>query len=141
MWVVFALSAAFTAAVVVIISKAGMKDMDSSLAFAMQAVLILIVSWSVVFFQGKQAEILKLEPRTWVFLGIAGVLTTVSSLLSFRALKIGDASAVSPVERLSLIFAIILAAVFLKERVTWQVIAGAALMVAGAIIIALTKKA
>ncbi|MEO5892487.1 MAG: EamA family transporter [Ferruginibacter sp.] len=141
MWIIFALSAALTAAVVVVISKAGMKNIDSSLVFALQAILILVVSWSVVFFQGKHAEITKIDTRTWVFLAIAGVLTTVSSLLSFRALKLGDASAVSPIERLSLVFAITFAALFLKERLTWQVVAGAALMVAGAIIIAIAKKA
>lgn len=88
MWVVFALSAALTAAIVVIISKAGMKNMDSSLAFAIQAVLILLVSWSVVFYQGKHAEMGTIDTRTWVLLGVAGLLTTLSSLLSFRALKI-----------------------------------------------------
>lgn len=140
MWIAFALSGALAAAIVVVLSKAGIKNIDSSLAFAIQAVLILIVSWCVVLFQGKQAEITKIDTHTWWFLGAAGVVTTASSLLTFRALKLGDASAVSPVERLSLVFAILLAAVFLKERVSWQVIAGAALMVAGAIIIALAKK-
>lgn len=141
MWIIFALSAALTAAIVVVVSKAGMKNLDSSLAFAIQGVLILLVSWSVVFFQGTHMELTKIDTRTWVFLGIAGVLTTVSSLLSFRALKLGDAAVVSPVERLSLVFAIIFAAMFLKEKVTWQVIGGAALMAAGAIIIALAKRA
>lgn len=141
MWIVFALLAALAAATAVVLSKAGIKKMDSTLAFAVQAILILIVSWSVVLYQGKHAEIIKIDARTWIFLGIAGVVTTLSSLLSFKALKTGDAAAVSPIERLSLVFAIIFAAIFLKERVTWQVIAGAALMAAGAIIIALAKKA
>ena len=140
MWVVFALSAALTAAIVVIVSKAGMKNMDPSLAFALQAVLILVVSWTVVFYQGKHAEIATIDTRTWILLGVAGVLTTISSLLSFQALKIGDAAAVSPVERLSLVFARVLAAVFLKEKISWQVVAGAALMAIGAIIIAVAKK-
>jgi transporter family protein len=141
MWIVFALSAALAAAVVVVLSKAGVKKMDSSLAFAIQAILIVIVSWTVVFYQGKHNEMSSIDTRTWIFLAIAGVVTTVSSLLSFRALKLGDAAAVSPIERLSLVFAIIFAALFLKERVTWQVVAGAALMVAGAILIAVAKKA
>ena len=140
MWIILALLAALTAAIVVVLSKAGIKNLDSSLGFAIQSVLILAVSWSVVLFQGKQSEISTIDKRTWIFLSIAGVVTTLSSLLTFRALKLGDASAVSPVERLSLVFAIIFSALFLKERVTWQIIAGAALMVAGAVIIALQKQ-
>lgn len=141
MWIVFALLAALSAAGVVVLSKAGMKKLDSSLVFAIEAVLILIISWSFVFIRGKQEELSKIETRTWMFLLAAGVLTTVSSLLSFRALKLGDAGAVSPVERLSLVFAIVFATVFLKEKLTWQVIAGATLMAVGAIIIAISKRA
>jgi transporter family protein len=141
MWIVFALLAALSAAIVVVLSKAGIKNIDSSLAFAIQSILIVLVSWSVVFVQGKHSELVKIEPRAWIFLGIAGIITAASSLLAFRALKLGDAAAVSPVERLSLVFAIIFAAIFLKERVTWQVVVGAALMAAGAIVIAVAKKA
>jgi len=141
MWILFAVLAAISAAVVVVLSKAGMKDMDSSLVFAVQAVLIVIVSWSVVFFQGKQHELSKVEPRTWAYLVIAGVVTTLSSLLSFRALKLGDAAMVSPIERLSLVFAILFAALFLKEKITWPVLVGAGLMVIGALVIAFAKKA
>lgn len=140
MWIVFALAAAVTAAIVIVLSKAGIKNLDSGLGFAIQSVIILIVSWSVILFQGKHNEITKIDARSWLFLGLAGVITTFSSLLTFRALKLGDASAVSPVERLSLVFAILFAAFFLKERITWQVVAGAVLMAAGAIIIALAKK-
>lgn len=140
MWILFALSAALTAAVVTTLSKAGIKNVDSSLAFAIQSVLILIVAWSVVFAQGGTAQLKTIEGRAWIYLVIAGVITTVSSLLSFRALKLGDAAQVNPIERLSLIFAITFAALFLKEKITWQVVVGAGLMVAGAIVIALAKK-
>ncbi len=140
MWILFALLAALTAATVTTLSKAGLKNVDSSLAFAIQSVLILIVAWSVVLAQGAAAQLKEIEGRAWIFLLSAGVLTAVSSLLSFRALKLGDASQTNPVERLSLVFAILFAALFLKEKITWQIVVGAALMVAGAIIIALAKK-
>jgi transporter family protein len=78
--------------------------------------------------------------KTWIFLVAAGIVTAVSSLLTFRALKDGDASQVNPLERVSLVFAVILAAIFLKEKLTWQVIVGAVLMTAGALFIALAKK-
>ncbi|WP_332369330.1 EamA family transporter [Spirosoma telluris] len=124
MWIVFALSAALTAATVVTLSKIGVKHVDSSLAFAIQSVLILVVSWSVVISQGNLPDVTRIERRVWIYLVVAGVLTCVSSLLSFRALKLGNASQVSPLTNFSLVFSVILAAVFLKEKLSWQVIAG-----------------
>ncbi|QHT67358.1 EamA family transporter [Rhodocytophaga rosea] len=141
MWIVFALLAALSAAIVVILSKVGIKNLDSSLGFAIQSLPILLVSWSVVIFQGNLADVTRLEKRTWIYLIIAGILTCVSSLLTFRALKLGNASQVSPLERISLVFVIILSIIFLKERVNWQIILGAVLMAAGAILITLAGSA
>lgn len=140
MWIVFALLAAVSAAVVTTLSKAGVKDLDSSLVFAIQAVLIIVVSWAVVLIQGNTAQLKQIDGRTWIYILIAGVVTAVSSLLTFKALKLGDASQVNPLERLSLVFAILFAALFLKEKITWQIIIGAVLMAAGAVVIALAKK-
>lgn len=139
MWIVFSLLAALTAGTVVVLSKAGIKDVDSSLAFAIQSVLILIVSWSVVIFQGNLSEVSRVDRKVWLFLIGAGILTCVSSLLSFRALKLGNASQVSPLTNFSLVFAIILAAVFLKEKLNWQLIAGVVLMAVGAALIAVAR--
>jgi len=136
MWIVFALMAAVTSAVVVVLSKAGIKQVNSSLVFAIQSVLILIVSWGVVTWQGNLPDVAHIEKRVWVYLVLAGIITCVSSLLGFYALSLADASRVSPLERLSLVFAIVLAFFFLNEKVNWQVILGAVLMAAGAIIIA-----
>ena len=140
MWIIFALLAAVSAAVVTVLSKAGIKNVDPNLAFAVQAVLIILISWGVVVFQGNVPEVKNIDTRTWMYLGIAGVFTTVSSLLTFQALKLGDASKVNPVERVSLVFAILFAALFLKEKITWQIIIGAVLIIAGAILIAMAKK-
>lgn len=140
MWIVFALLAALTAAIVTTLSKAGLKDIDSSLAFAIEAILIVIVSWSVVVVQKNTGQLAGISTKVWVLLIIAGITTALSSLFTFRALKLGEASAVNPLERLSLVFAVIFAAVFLKEKLTWQVIVGALLMVGGAVLIALSKK-
>jgi transporter family protein len=137
MWIVFSLLAALSAAIVVTLSKAGVKNMDSSLAFAVQSVLILLVSWSVVAFQGNLGDVARNDRRTWIYLLVAGVITCLSSLFTFRALKLGDASRVSPLERISLVFAIVFAVIFLKERVSWQVILGAVLMAVGALLIAI----
>ena len=139
MWIVFALLGAITAAMVTVLSKAGIKNMDSSLAFAVQAVLIIFVSWGVVLAQGSVPQLKTIDGRTWIYLVAAGILTTLSSLFTFRALKLGEASVVNPLERISLVFAILLAAFFLKEKITWQIMVGAGLMVAGAVVIALSK--
>ena len=139
MWIVFALLAAMVSATVVTLSKAGVRNVSPSLAFAVQAVLIILISWGAVLWEGLLPEITKIDRKSWGFLLTAGVLTAVSSLLTFRALSLGDASRVSPLTNISLVFAITLAAVFLKEKITWQVLLGAALMAAGAILIATTK--
>jgi len=136
MWIVFALLAALSSGIVVVISKAAIKNVDSSLVFAVQAIPILLVSWGVVMYQGNMPGSGTIESKTWVFMLLAGIITCVSSLLSFYALKLGNASQVSPVERLSLVFAIVLAAIFLKEKVNWQIIVGGLLMAIGAIFIA-----
>jgi transporter family protein len=141
MWILFALLAAFSAAVVTVLSKAGIKNLDPSLAFAVQAIMIVIVAWAVIVFQGNAGELKKVDSKTWIYLITAGVITTASSLLTFRALKLGDASRVNPLERLSLVFAIVMAGFFLKEKITLQIIIGAVLMAAGAIVIAMAKKA
>lgn len=141
MWIVFALLAALTSAAVVTLSKAAIKDVPPSLVFAIEAVLILVVAWVTVLVQDLLPDIGRIERRTWLVLVAAGVLTATSSLLVFRALSLGDASRVSPLTNISLVFSITLAAIFLKEKLTWQVMLGAALMAAGAILIATTKPA
>ena len=141
MWIVFSLLAALSAAVVVTLSKAGIKNVDSSLAFAIQSVLIVLVAWSVVAWQGNLPDVTAIDRRSWTFLIAAGVITCISSLLSFRALSLGNASRVSPLDKVSLVFAIVLSVVFLKEKVTWQVMVGAGLMVVGAVVIAVAKPA
>ena len=141
MWVVFALLAALAAGAAVVLSKAGIKNMDSSLAFAVQSVLILLISWSVVLWQKQSAALADLDRRTWLFLIGAGIATTLSSLLSFKALKLGDASLVSSLERLSLVFAVGFAVFFLKEKLNWQVLVGVLLMIGGAVLISYSQSA
>ena len=140
MWIIFSLLAALSAGIAVTLSKAGLKDTDSSLAFAIQSVLILIISWSAVIWQKSFPELIRIERRTWIYLIIAGIATCFSSLCAFRALKLGNASAVSSLERLSLIFAVLFAVLFLKESLNWKVVTGAVLMIGGAILVALSRE-
>lgn len=141
MWIVFALLAALTSAVVVTLSKAGVRNVPPSLAFAVQAVLIVLVAWGTVLWQGLLPDITRIDRKTWVILAAAGILTATSSLLAFRALSIGDASRVSPMTNTALVFSVALAAIFLKEKLTWQVVLGAALMVGGVLLIVFSKPA
>ena len=136
MWVVYALLAALAGAVMATLTKAGLKQVDSNVGLAIQSVVILLIAWGTVAFQGNLGQLRKLDGHSWTYLLVAGVVTGVSSLLLYRALKLGNASRVVPLDRLSLVFAILLGWVFLREKVGWQVIAGGGLMAVGALFIA-----
>ena len=140
MWIVFSLLAALSAACAIVLSKAGLKKVEPSLAFAIQAVLILSISWGLVLFQKKSGDLGKIDQGSWIYLISAGIITCLSSLFQFNALKLGDAALVSSIERLSLVFAIILSVVFLKEQLNWKIIVGVLLMLGGALMITLSKK-
>jgi len=139
MWVLWAVLAAVSAALVIVLTKAGLKNVDSSLAFAIQAVLILLITWSVVVYQGNFGAWKDIEKNAWIFLLAAGVFTSLSTLFSYKALSLGPASYVVTLERTSLVIAIVLSVIFLKEKLTWQIIVGGTAMVAGAVLIALSN--
>ena len=139
MWIVWAVLASLTAALVIILTKAGLKNVDSSLAFAIQAVLILSISWSVVIVQGTGGTIKEIDRKAWIMLILAGLATTLSTLFSYKALSIGPSAMVATIERTSLIFTLVLSVIFLKEKLSWQLIAGALLILTGAILIALSS--
>jgi bacterial/archaeal transporter family protein len=136
MWAVYALAAALAGAVMATLTKAGLERVDSNVGLAVQSVLILLIAWGTVAFQGNLGQLGELDRRSWTYLLLAGVVTGVSSLFLYRALKLGDASRVVPLDRLSLVFAILLGSVFLKEKVGWQVLVGGGLMAVGALVIA-----
>ena len=138
MWITWAILAAISAALVTVLTKAGLKNVDSSLAFALQSVLIFCITWSVVTWQGTFPAIKEIETKAWVLLALAGVATTLSTLFSFKALSMGPASYVTTIERSSLVIAILLSVIFLKDKITWQLIVGALLIISGAVLIAVS---
>ena len=140
MWLIYAVLDALMAAISVTLTKAGVKNLNPVLAFALEAVLILTISWSAVFIKGGQSEISKIDKQTWLFLAGAGVATTLASLFQFGALKNGHAGAVSSIDRSSLVLTILFATLFLKEKLTWQLVVGGILIVSGAVLIALSKQ-
>ncbi len=123
----------------VVLSKAGLKDLNPALAFAIQSVLILVISWTAAFWQKEGVNLTDIDRRTWIFLIAAGVATTFSSLFTFHALKLGDAALVASVERVSLVFAIALAVFFLQEDLNWKVVVGALFIIGGALLIGFSR--
>ncbi len=138
-WLLFAFLSAFFAAITAILAKIGIKNVNSNLATAIRTVVILIFAWGIVFAQGTFKELGTISRFSMLFLVLSGVATGLSWLFYFRALQLGQASHVAPIDKLSLVLTIILAAVILKEKFTLPIGLGALLMSAGAIIIALAK--
>lgn len=138
-WIFYALMSAIFASLTAILAKIGIKNIDSNLATAIRTVVILVVAWGIVFYQGTFKELSHIPRNSLIFLVLSGVATGLSWLFYFKALQIGDASKVAPLEKISLVFTVILAAIILKEKVTLNVIIGATLMGIGAILIGLGK--
>jgi transporter family protein len=134
-WIPWALLSAFFAGLTAILAKVGVEHVNSNLATAIRTVVILVFSWAIVLCTEPVSNLVHVSRRTWLFLVLSGIATGLSWLCYFRALQLGEASRVAPVDKLSVIFAIVLAAVFLRERLTWQHYAGGALILSGALIL------
>ena len=133
-WLAYALVAAAAAAATAILSKLGVEGVPSTLATAVRTVVVGVVAWALVLGLGEQRSVAELSRRTLVFLTLSGVATAVSWLAYFRALQMAPASWVAPIDKLSLPFTIMLAAIFLREPFTWQLGVGVTLMVIGAVV-------
>lgn len=138
-WFIPAVLSAIFAAATAILAKIGIKDINSNLATAIRTVVILLFAWGIVFGQGLQNELHKISGYSLFFLILSGITTGLSWLFYFRALQIGTASQVAPIDKLSLVFTIIFAGLFLKEKVTWVTIIGGSLMALGAYLISVVK--
>jgi transporter family protein len=134
-WFVWALLSAFFAGLTAVLAKVGVQQIDSNLATAIRTVVILIFAWAVAL-ATKNQPLSSISNRTWIFLILSGFATGLSWLCYFRALQLGEASQVAPVDKLSVIVAIALAAIFLHERVTWHHWVGGTLIFTGAVVLA-----
>src|SRR3954471_3358036 len=134
-WFVWALLSAFFAGLTAILAKVGVAHVNSNLATAIRTVVILIFAWSVALFTDRQ-PMSTISTRTWIFLVLSGIATGLSWLCYFRALQLGKASQVAPIDKLSVVFVLIFAAIFLGESLTAKTLTGAALIAAGAIVLA-----
>lgn len=138
-WLIFALLSAFFAALTAILAKIGVKDVNSNLATAIRTVIILLFAWGIVLAQGTAKQLSSISRTSLVFLILSGIATGLSWLFYFRALQLGEASRVSPIDKLSLVLTIVLAAIILKEKITPLILIGAVLMSIGAILIGMGK--
>lgn len=118
MWLVLALLSSFFAALTTILAKVGITGVKSELATAIRTAVVLIMSWGMVFLTGAQSGISGIDKKSWIFLILSGLATGASWLCYYRAVQIGDVSKVVPIDKLSVIFTILLAAAFLGEKIT-----------------------
>ena len=137
MWWIYALLSAFFAALTALFAKIGVKGVDSNVATAIRTVLILVIAWGIVFARGSVGTISSISKNTLLFLCLSGIATGLSWIFYFKALQIGEVSKVAPVDKLSVALAILLSAIFLKEVLSWQILVGAGLIIAGTIVIIL----
>ncbi len=134
MWFVFALLSAVFAALTSILAKIGIDGVNSNLATAIRTVVVVIMSWGMVFLTNAQNGITEISRKSWVFLILSGLATGASWLCYYRALQIGDASKVVPVDKLSVVITLILAFVFLHEQFTVKSFIGCILIGLGTLI-------
>lgn len=134
-WWIYALGAAFFAALTAIFAKIGLQAVDSDLATAIRTIVILIVAWGIVLWRGVGGGINQLTPKTITFLILSGVATGLSWICYFRALQLGPTAQVAAVDKASLVLVVLFAALFLSEPLTWRTAIGISLIVAGTIVL------
>ena len=137
MWAVYALCSAFFAALTSILAKVGIEGVNSNLATAVRTAVVLVVAWLVVFATGTVDGVWNIGRKSWLFLVLSGLATGASWLFYFKALQIGEASKVIPVDKFSVVLGIIMAFIFLHEAVTAKTLIGGALIAIGTFVLIL----
>ena len=137
MWAVYALCSAFFAALTSILAKVGIDGVNSNLATAVRTAVVLVMAWLVVFATGTAEGVWSIGRRSWLFLVLSGLATGASWLFYFKALQIGEASKVIPVDKFSVVLGILMAFIFLHEAVTAKTLIGGALIAIGTFVLIL----
>lgn len=137
MWFIFALLSAIFAALTSILAKIGIDGVNSNLATAIRTVVVVIMAWGMVFLTKTQGGISMINKKSWIFLILSGLATGASWLCYYRALQIGNASKVVPIDKLSVVITLILAFVFLHEEFTVRSLVGCVLIGAGTLLMVL----
>ena len=136
-WVVYALLSALFAALTSILAKIGIENVNSNLGTAIRTVVVLFMAWGIVFVTGKQHEIAAINPKSWLFLVLSGCATGLSWLFYFKALQIGEASKVIPIDKFSVVISMILAFLVLGEAADKKTVAGGLLITMGTLVLIL----
>ena len=131
MWMVFALLSAVFAAVTSILAKIGIEGVNSNLATAIRTVVVVIMAWGMVFLTNTQSGLMDISKKSWLFLILSGLATGASWLCYYRALQMGEASKVVPIDKLSVVITLVLAFVFLHEKFTAKSFIGCILISVG----------
>lgn len=131
MWILFAILSALFAALTSILAKIGIEGVNSNLATAIRTVVVVVMSWGMVFLTNTQSGITQISKKSWIFLILSGLATGASWLCYYRALQTGEASKVVPIDKLSVVITLLLAFVFLHEQFTVKSLIGCILIGAG----------
>ena len=134
MWLVYAALSAVFAALTSILAKVGIENVNSNLATAIRTAVVLIMAWGMVFLTHAQSGLPEISKKSWIFLILSGVATGVSWLCYYRALQLGEASKVVPIDKLSVVLTLVLAFIFLHEEFTAKSFIGCILIGAGTLI-------
>lgn len=137
MWFVYALGSAVFAALTSILAKIGIDGVNSNLATAVRTVVVVVMSWVMVFITNNQDGLMHISKRSWLFLILSGLATGASWLCYYKALQIGEASKVVPIDKLSVVITLILAFVFLHEQFTIKSLIGCVLITIGTLVMVL----
>ncbi|WP_448904126.1 EamA family transporter [Eubacterium sp.] len=137
MWWLFALLSAVFAALTSILAKIGIEDVDSNLATAIRTVVVVGMSWLMVFVTNAQSGIINIGKKSWIFLVLSGLATGASWLCYYKAIQMGDVSKVVPIDKLSVVFTIVLAFIFLHEDFNAKSLVGCILIAAGTLFMVL----
>ena len=137
MWFVFAILSSIFAALTSILAKIGIEGINSNLATAVRTIVVVLMAWFMVFITGNQNGIVDISKKSWIFLILSGLATGASWLCYYKALQLGEASKVVPIDKLSIVITIVLAFIFLGEQITLKTLIGCCLIVTGTFIIIL----
>ena len=137
MWAIFAILSAIFAALTSILAKVGIEGVNSNLATAIRTIVVVLMAWFMVFITGNQNGIVDVSKKSWMFLILSGLATGASWLCYYKALQLGEASNVVPIDKLSIVITIILAFIFLGEHITLKTLIGCCLIVTGTFIMIL----
>ena len=137
MWFVFAILSSIFAALTSILAKIGIEGVNSNLATAVRTIVVVLMAWFMVFITGNQNGIIDISKKSWIFLILSGLATGASWLCYYKALQLGEASKVVPIDKLSIVITIVLAFIFLGEQITLKTLIGCCLIVTGTFIMIL----